>query len=132
MWVDDYNLGKQQSLRYNWRDYVATHTPGDVVRRWLRGFLAIYIRVPLWEEVWAILYVIAVPGAIIVILRPQEPYRYLLLLAFILLLPLVWTYVANPIGRVPYTVMFPFELIFAGLALDSLRARLISHSPNPR
>lgn len=126
MWVDDYNLGKQQSLRYNWRDYVATHTPGDVVRRCLRGFLAVYIRVPLWEEVWAILYVIAVPGAIIVILRPQEPYRYLLLLAFILLLPLVWTYVANPIGRVPYTVMFPFELIFAGVALDSLRARLIA------
>jgi len=128
MWVDDYNVGKQ-SIRYTWRDYIATHTFGDVVGRWLRGFWAVYVRVPLWEEVWAILYVIAVPGAIIAVLHPQESYRYLLLLAFILLLPLVWTYVANPIGRVPYTVMFPFEFIFAGLALHSLRAWL-SRSPN--
>ena len=128
MWVDDYNVGKQ-SIRYTWRDYVTTHTPGDFVRRWLWGFWAIYVRVPLWEEVWAILYLIAVPGAIIAALRPQEPYRYLLLLAFILLLPLVWTYVANPTGRIPYTVMFPFEFIFAGLALDSLRARLTSRLP---
>jgi Dolichyl-phosphate-mannose-protein mannosyltransferase len=124
MWVDDYNVGKQQSVRYSWRDYVATHDAGDVVVRWLRGFWAVYVRVPLWEEVWAILYVIAVPGAIIAALRAQEPYRYLLLLAFILLLPLVWTNVSNPTGRIPYTVMFPFECIFAGLALDSLRTRL--------
>lgn len=126
IWVDDYNVGKQ-SIRYTWRDYVSTHTPGDFVRRWLRGFWGVYVRVPLWVEVWAILYIIAVSGAITAVLRPQEPYRYLLLLAFILLLPLVWTHVANPTGRVPYAVMFPFEFIFAGLALHSLRARLIRH-----
>jgi len=131
MWVDDYNIGKQESIRYTWRDYVATHTPVDVVWRWLRGFWAVYVRVPLWEEVWAILYVIAVPGAIIALLRPQEPYRYLLLLAFILLLPLIWIHVADPTGRIPYSVMFPFEFIFAGLALDSLRAWLTSRSLNP-
>jgi hypothetical protein len=131
MWVDDYNIGKK-SIRYTWRDYVATHTPGDFVRRWLWGFWGVYVRVPLWVEVWAILYVIAVPGAIVAVLRPREPYRYLLLLAFILLLPLVWTHVANPTGRIPYAVMFPFEIIFAGLALDSVRARLISRSPNSR
>jgi len=125
MWVDDYNVGKQ-SIRYTWRDYVATHTFGDVVGRWLRGFWAVYVRVPLWEEVWAILYLIAVPGAIIAALRGQKPYRYLLLLAFILLLPLVWIHVSDPTGRIPYSVMFPFEFIFAGLALDSLRARLNS------
>ena len=100
MWVDDYNVGKQW-IRYTWRDYVATHTPVDVAWRLLRGFWGVYVRLPLWVEVWAILYVIAVPGAIIAIRRSQEPYRYLLLLAFILLLPLVWTYVANPIGRFP-------------------------------
>jgi hypothetical protein len=132
MWVDDYNIGKQQSVRYTWRAYVANHTPLDVVWRWLRGFCAVYVRVPLWEEVWALLYVFAVPGAIIALLRPREPYRYLLLLGFILLLPLVWTHVSNPTGRVPYTVMFPFELIFAGLALDSLRTRLTAASPNSR
>jgi len=126
MWVDDYNAGKQW-VRYTWRDYVATHTPVDLVWRLLRGFWGVYVRLPLWIEVWAILYVIAVPGAIIAIRRAQEPYRYLLFLAFILLLPLVWTYEANPIGRVPYTVMFPFEVIFAGLALDSLRGRLASN-----
>jgi hypothetical protein len=131
MWVDDYNVGKR-SIRYTWRDYVATHTPGDFVRRWLWGFWGVYVRVPLWVEIWAILCVIAVPGAIIAVLRPREPYRYLLLLAFILLLPLVWTHVANPTGRIPYAVMFPFEIIFAGLALDSVRARLISRLPNSR
>ena len=123
MWVDDYNIGKE-SIQYTWRDYVTTHTPVGVVSRWLRGFWAVYIRVPLLEEIWAILYVIAVSGAIIAVLRRQEPYRYLLLLAFILLLPLVWIHVSDPTGRIPYSVMFPFEFIFAGLALDSLRARL--------
>jgi hypothetical protein len=131
MWVDDYNVAKE-SIRYTWRDYVATHTPGDFVRRWLWGFWDVYVRVPLWVEVWAILYVIAVPGVIIAVLRAQEPYRYLLLLAFIILLPLVWTHLANPTGRIPYAVMLPFEFIFAGFALDSLRARLISRSLNSR
>ena len=130
MWVDDYNVAKAP-IRYTWRDYVAEHTPRDFVRRWLWGFWDVYVRVPLWVEVWAILYVIAVSGAIIAVLRPQEPYRYLLLLAFILLLPLVWTHIANPTGRIPYAVMFPFEFIFAGFALDSVRARLISGHGTP-
>lgn len=126
MWVDDYNIGKEPTIRYTWRDYVATHTPVDVAWRWLRGFWAVYVRVPLWEEVWPILYIMAVPGAIMAILRRQVRYRYLLVLAFILLLPLVWIHVADPTGRIPYSVILPFEFIFAGLALDSLRLRIDS------
>jgi hypothetical protein len=124
MWGDDYNIDKEPTIRYTWRDYVGTHTIGQFVSRWLRGFWAVYIRVPLWEEVWPVLYIVAVPGAIIAIVRSDQKYRYLLLLGFILLLPVVWTHVSDPTGRIPYAVMLPFEFIFAGLALDSLRTRL--------
>lgn len=133
LFVDDYAIGHSHRVRYHASDYLATHNALDFAARWLRGFWQVYVRVPIWIEEWAILYLLSVAG-LWVALRGKEKsaYRWLALWMFLELLPLVWTNLSNPTGRVPYAAMLPFLFIFAAVALQPLLKRYRTHAlPGP-
>ncbi len=125
LWVDTYKEGHvgQREAIYTWRDYVETHTPVDVVKRFVRGFWNVVFAIPFRaERPLPILFFLALAGVGIAVLRGPPEFRILLLFGALQLLPLIWTNLSNPTNRVPYAATFPLELAFATLFLIALRA----------
>jgi len=124
MWVDTYEQAHtgEDFASFTWRDYAATHTPWDAAVRMAGGVWNVLVTLPFRaEEPLPILYILALAGAGIVIVRGPAPCRVLLLFAVLQLLPLMWTNLSNPNTRVPYGAVFPFELAFAAIGLAALR-----------
>lgn len=130
LFVDSYDAGHDMNRApYQLSDYLATHTAGDALKRLLRGFGEVYFRIPIWSEEWAILYVLAAIGFGIALRGNHSAYLLLAVWMFVELLPLVWTNLANPTGRIPYAAMLPFLFIFAPFAMDQMRTRMAARRP---
>lgn len=130
LFVDHYAQGHDQTkARYHLHDYLVSHNVGDMLQRWLHGLFQVYLRIPLWCEEWAVLYVAACFGVGLTWRRGPPEYRWLALWLFVELLPLVWTTLSNPTGRVPYAAMLPFLFLFAAISVAWLQERLAHDWP---
>ena len=118
MWVDVYSqahVGSSYAI-YTWKDYVAHHhNLFDVLSRFFDGLWNIYFRIPIMMERVPILYLLGIAGVYYAFRKATSEFRYLFLFLFLQMLPLVWTNLSNPMARVPYGSILPFELFFAGL-----------------
>jgi hypothetical protein len=120
LWVDTYAQGHvgQKYAIYHFHDYASTHTALDAVRRMAAGAWEVAVAIPLHTEgTTRVLCLLALGGVLLAAARGPRSYRVLALFGGAQLLPLMWTYVANPTARVPYAATFPFELVFAAFSL---------------
>ncbi len=114
MWVDSYEAGHVGGPpRYTFWDYVNSHDFGDVVYRTAFGIMDVFWRVPdSYGTSGVAFYLVALLGLVFSMLS----YRltYLAIAGFMLLqaLPIVWTALSNGNGRVAYSALFPFLLVY--------------------
>lgn len=124
LWVDTYEQGHTDEKKYGWRDYVATHSAGDAVKRGLSGAWNVGFAIPFRrEEPLPALYLLALGGVLLAAARGPASYRAMAVFGIVQLLPLMWTNMSNPNYRVPYGATFPFEVVFAGFCLAFLFER---------
>jgi len=126
MWVDSYAKGHvgQAYATYHLADYTRTHTAADALRRMATGVWEVAFAIPLRTEgTTSILCLFACAGVMLAMVRGPREMRILVLMGAVQLLPLMWTYVANPNHRVPYAATFPFELVIAAFSLTWLTQR---------
>ena len=114
MWVDSYEEGHVGGApRYTFWDYVNSHDVGDVVYRTTFGIMDVFWRVPdSYGASGVAFYLVALLGLVFSMLS----YRLtcLAIAGFLLLQasPIVWTALSNGNGRVAYSALFPFLLIY--------------------
>lgn len=127
LWVDTYAEAHtgQAFSSFTWRDYAAKHNAADFLLRWGHGFLETF-SLPFRNERFLgirfpLLYLLAAAGIAISAFTRNRTYLTLAAFFLVQMLPLIWTTLSNPTDRVPYASLFPFELVFAAFALDSLR-----------
>lgn len=121
LWVDTYEQGRSDAV-YTWRDYVATHTLGDAVRRGFDGAWNVAVRIPTrMERVFPALSFFALVGLLVALVRGPLAYRIFVVFGLIQLLPLMWTNLSNPNVRVPYASVMPIQLALAAFGLAFVR-----------
>jgi len=122
LWVDSYEQGHTGQARtdFSWKDYSSSHDLHSVMSRWATGFYHVYYDIPRHTEHVRILYFFAIVGLAATCFQRRWDFCLLAGCLFIQMLPVVWTSLSNPGPRVPYGTMFPFELVFAALAVNWL------------
>ncbi len=119
MWVDTYQQGHTglPYVSFHFADYARTHSFTDFLGRWGYGLFHVLLRTPVGQEIVPLLYLLAVGGVYVAIVRRKRTYCLLIAFCLIQMLPLIWTKLSNPNDRVPYSALLPFEFFFAGFAL---------------
>jgi hypothetical protein len=124
MWVDTFEQGHVFGPpRYSLHDYVSTHTLQDVISRIGHGMSSVYLD-SIVRSRWP-LSALVVLGLVFGILSKKPQYVLLTLFMFIQLIPIVWTDLANPTQRIPWSILFPFAVIYFALffsfSIDALK-----------
>ena len=116
LWVDTYKEGHsgEAFANYHFRDYALTHSIGDAACRALLGLWNVGFAIPVRADLhFPLLFLLAFGGVVIAMARGPTSYRMLTVFAILQLLPLIWTNLSNPTGRVAYAATMPFEIAFA-------------------
>jgi len=120
LWVDTFEQGTTglPYPTYGLKDYTATHTLHDFLTRWKIGIYRVYMTVPIRTEAIAIQYWLAVAGVLIALVCRKVEFILLAAVMIVVLLPSAWTYLSDPMWRISYSSILPFEFLFAAVALD--------------
>ena len=112
LWADSYKEAHVSGPpRYTIHDYLADHSPKDMVERLGYGFREVYIDTLDLDKKPVYRFVVIATLFLVFFLR-KEPYIFLTLFMFIQLLPIVWTMLSNPTPRIPYASLLPFVTLY--------------------